>query len=102
MFEGALLSVDSLLLLELFERYFLFDSLVALQEVTRANEFLQVVGGYAVVKRQSLNLGFANNRFGSHFQNAFRLLCLVVDFGHSFCVRLEFPRLRQLFAVMSM
>ena len=48
MFEGTLLTVDSLLLLELFQSYFLFHSLVALQEVTRAHKLFEVFGGHAI------------------------------------------------------
>lgn len=93
MLEGASFPVFSLAFSQLLEGDLLFDSLVALKEVPRADELLQIFGFNTVGQAESLNFRFADDGFSRDFEDAFRLLGRVVDWLNCLRVLSEFPSL---------
>ena len=93
MLEGASFPVFSLAFSQLLEGDLLFDSLVALKEVPRADKLLQIFGFNTVGQAESLNFRFADDGFSRDFEDAFRLLGRVVDWLNCLHVLSEFPSL---------
>ena len=100
MLEGASFPVFSLAFSQFLESDLLFDSLVALKEVPRADELLQIFGFNTVGKAESLNFRFADDGFSRDFEDAFRLLGRVVDRLNCLRVLSEFPSLTALLIVV--
>ena len=87
------LPVHRLLLAQLLQSNFLFDSLVSLEEVARTHKILEVFGCDAVGKCESFDLRLANNSFSNNFENSFGGLGVVVNWNYSALMRLVLPRI---------
>lgn len=93
MLESASFPVFNLAFSQLLEGDLLFDTLVALKEVSRTDELLQIFGFNTVGKAESLDFRFADDGFSRDFEDAFRLFGRVVDRLNCLCVLSEFPSL---------
>ena len=91
MFEGSLFPIECLLLLQFRKGYFLLDSLISLQEIPWANEFLKIFRGHAVAECQAFDFGFANDGFGGDLQDALWFLGLVINLGNCLGVGFKLP-----------
>ncbi len=94
------LSILGLFFTQLLQGYFLFDSLVPLQEVAGTNKVLEVLGLDSAGQCQAFDFGFANNCFGNDFKNSFGGLGVVVDWHHSFLMGFVLPGVAQLLCIM--